>query len=88
MALKLIETKILPNAVHMRLADDPDPEKAEYWIDFQVPLDGLTLGTAAGDMPLGDIERRYVGSVRLAALRYARDLIGEETQTLASRVGH
>ena len=88
MPMQLIETKILPNAVHMRLADDPDPEKAEYWIDFQVPLDALTLGSQAGELALGDIERRYVGSVRLAALRYARDLIGAETQALAGRVGH
>jgi hypothetical protein len=88
MPMQLIETKILPNAVYMRLADDHDPQKADYWIEFQVPLDELTLPTSMGDEPLGDAERRFVGSVRLAALRYARDALGEETRALAGRVGH
>jgi hypothetical protein len=88
MPMQLIETKILPNAVHMRLADDFDPMKAEYWINVQVPIDDLTLPTHGADVPLGDIEKRYLGSIQLAALRYARDLIGAETQALASRAGH
>jgi hypothetical protein len=88
MPMELRETKILPNGVYMRLADDPDPQKADYWIEFQVPLDDLTLPTAGGDVPLGDEEKRYLGSIRLAALRYAREIIGAETQALASRVGH
>jgi hypothetical protein len=87
MPLKLIETKILANAVYMRLADDTDPQKADYWIEFQVPLDELKLAGIAGEEELGEIERRFVGSVRLAALRYARDLLGEETQALSSRIG-
>jgi hypothetical protein len=88
MPLELRETKILPNAVYMRLADNPDPARAVHWIEFQVPLNDLTLPSSGGDLPLGDEERRYLGSIRLAALRYARDRLGEETQVLAGRVGH
>jgi hypothetical protein len=84
MAMELIETTILSNAVYMRLAD----HEADYWIEFRVPLNELTLPTAHGDEPLGEEEHRFLGSVRLAALRYARDRLGEETQALAGRVGH
>ena len=84
--LILVETKMLPKAVHMRFADNPDAAKAEYWIDFQVPLEGLKLPSQSGERPLGEIEKRYVRSVRLAAIRYARELLSEESQDLAGRL--
>lgn len=88
MPMQTIETKILQNAVYMRLADDPDPEKASYWIEFELPNDKLTLPMASGpNDSLRDVERRFVGAVRLAALRYVQDLIGEETRRLATVVG-
>jgi hypothetical protein len=85
--MQLIETKILPNAVYMRLADDPDRQRADVWIEFQVHLDELKIPRGAVEEELGDIEKRHVGSVRLAALNYARDLINEEIHGLASRSG-
>ena len=86
--MELIETKISKTSVHMRYANNLDPAKATQWIDFQVPFDGLTLPAANGDYPLGDPESRFLGSIQQAALRYVRDVIGAETQGLASRVGH
>ena len=85
--MKLIETTVLEKMVRMRYADNVDPVKATQWIDFQVPLALLELPSVNGDHPLGDPESRYLGSIQQAALRYARDLIGAETQALADRVG-
>jgi hypothetical protein len=84
--MQLVETKISETTVQMRYADNPDSAKATVWIDFQVPLKDLTLPDADQEYPLGDIEIRYLGSIRQAALRYARELIGEETQRLASHI--
>jgi hypothetical protein len=83
--MKLIETTILANAVHMRFADHHDPKEAEYWIDFQVPLDELKHPQT--NNPLGDPEEQFLSEVRLAALRYARDVIGDETQRLSKLAG-
>jgi hypothetical protein len=83
--IKLVETRLLPNAVRMRFADDPNSEKAHYWIDFQVPYDELTVRRHTGDVELGEIEKRYVGSVQLAALRYVQDLLNGESQDLSTR---
>ncbi len=86
--MELIETKISKTSVHMRYANNPDPAKATQWIDFQIPIEGLTLpGPSGGDYPLGDHESRFLGSIQQAALRHARELISAETQALASRVG-
>ena len=85
--MQLVETKISGTMVHMRCADNPDSAKAIQWIDFQVPLALLELPSSQGDHPLGNPESRYLGSIQQAALRYARDLIGAETQALADRVG-
>jgi hypothetical protein len=87
MPMQLIETKILQNAVYMRLADDPEPQKAAHWIEFRAPLDELLFATFSADVPLGDIEKRYLGSVRQSALRYARDKLSEEIQAIANRIG-
>jgi hypothetical protein len=86
MPMELVETTILADAVYMRLADPRGPDEAEYWIEFRVPLNELTLPTAAGDQPLEDIERRYFGLLQLAALRYARERLSAETQGLADRL--
>jgi hypothetical protein len=86
--MELISTDISGAYIHMRFADNLDKTQAQTWIDFRVPLAGLTLGTASGEQPLGDAEKRWLGSIRLAALRHVRDLIGEETQSLSGRVSH
>jgi hypothetical protein len=62
-----------------------DPKEAEYWIDFQVPLDELKHPQT--NNPLGDPEKQFLSEVRLAALRYARDVIGDETQRLSKLAG-
>ena len=85
--MQLVETKISGTMVYMRYADNPDSAKATKWVDFQVPLALLELPSSQGDDPLGNPESRYLGSIQQAALRYARDLIGAETQALADRVG-
>ena len=85
--MQLIQTTILQNSVRMRYADHADPAKATEWLDFQVPIEGLTLPNVDREVPLGDHESRFLGSIQQAALRRVRDLIGEETQALASRVG-
>ncbi len=79
--MKLIATTITETAVRMRFADAEDETRATKWIDFQVPLDGLKLPSDTG---LGDPETHFLATVRQAALRYARDIIGDETRRLAS----
>jgi hypothetical protein len=86
--MKPIYTHISDSYVHMRFADNPDPAHAHTWIDFRVPIEELTLATASGEQPLGNPEKRYLGSIRLAALQYARDVLGAETQDLSGRVSH
>jgi hypothetical protein len=80
--MKLIETTVLETTIRMRYADDADPAKATQWIDFQVNLADLVLPDAP-DQKLGDLESHYLAVIRQAALRYARDTIGAETQRLA-----
>jgi hypothetical protein len=79
--MKLIATTITETAVHMRYADNADAAKAKTWIDFQVPLEQLTLPP---ERPLEDPELQYLAEVRLAALRYAREVIFAENQRLSS----
>jgi len=70
----LIETTISDTTVHMRYADNLDPEKAKEWVDFQVPLTGLELPLE----PLGDIAERQFRLIQAAALRRVRELIDAE----------
>jgi hypothetical protein len=86
--MKLIETAVTETAVYMRLADHADPEKAKHWIDFQVPFEKLMVPAGMGENPLGDPELRSLAEVRLAALRYAREIIAAETQHLSGLVAH
>jgi hypothetical protein len=81
--MKLIETIVTEKTVRMRYADNEDAAKASQWIDFQVPLDKLEH---ADQTALGEPELRYLAQVRQAALRYARGVIGDETQRLASLI--
>jgi hypothetical protein len=85
--MKLLETTVLETTVRMRYADNADPTKAVAWLAFEVPIAPLTLPTTNGEMPLGDHHMRYLASIQQAALRYVRDVIGEETQRLASLSG-
>ena len=80
--MKLIETKISETTIHMRYADSLDNLKAIRWIDFQVPLTELRIAEQDVEVSLGNIEKRHLGVIRLAALRYMQDIIGVETQRL------
>jgi hypothetical protein len=84
--MKLVETKISETTVHMRYADNPDSATATAWIDFQVPLTELKHPQNRQNQ-LGDPELQYLAEVRLAALRYARDVVGGETQRLSGLAG-
>ena len=88
MALQLVETKILPDAIQLRYADDPDSAVASEWCEFRVRLAGLTHPLVQGQpRTLGDPDAQFLAEVRLAALRYMRDVIGEETQRLSMLIG-
>ena len=83
--MKLVETRISEKFVYMRYADNPDTTKATQWVDFQVPIAALKVADQNGEYPLGEIEKRHLGSIRGAAARYAREILAEETQRLSGR---
>jgi hypothetical protein len=58
---------------------------AEYWIDFQVPVEKLTLPP---ESPLGNPDTQLLSAVRLAVLRYARSVISGEIQHSGDLVTH
>jgi hypothetical protein len=70
----------------MRYADDPDPAKAKQWFDLCVPLSALEHPLKPGE-PIQETDNLPVAVVRIAALRYVRDAIGEETQRLQELIG-
>jgi hypothetical protein len=72
----------------MRYADNSDPTKAKEWFEFVVPIAPLSLPAANGEISLGDHHTRLFASIQLAALRYVRDAIGDETQRLAGIARH
>ena len=85
--LSLIETTVSEYSVRMRYADKTDPTKALAWIDFCFPLGDLVHPDSRDGQPLGDPEKQYLGEIRLAVLRAARDLIGAEIQRLSALAG-
>ena len=86
--MQLIETTVTETSVLMRFADNADRSQATEWIDFAVPVAGLTLQGQNGDIPLGDIQMRHLASIRLAALRHARGVIGDEIHRLSQIASH
>lgn len=84
MALKHVETTVGETTIQMRYADHPDPAKATEWFDFQVKIADLRMVSGT---PVKDLESHYLAVVRQVALRYVRDVIGEETQRLATLAG-
>ncbi len=84
-----VETTISGTTIKMRYANHSDPAQATEWLAFEVPIGPeLTLPTAGGEIPLGEIRTRLLASVELAALRRVRDVIGDETQRLAGLGRH
>ncbi len=41
MTLKIVETTVTENSVRVRFADNPDPAKANEWLDMQFPISKL-----------------------------------------------
>ena len=72
--MKLLQTSVSATSIRMRFANDADPTKASQWVDFQVPLDQLGLS---------DLERQLLAELRLAALRHARGVIGDEVRRIS-----
>jgi hypothetical protein len=82
--LKHQYTTISETTVRMRFANESDPEQADSWFEFEVPMELLKLPQQGGpERDLGDPDTEHLGAVRLGALRYVRDVIGAETQRLA-----
>jgi hypothetical protein len=77
-----IATTISPTSIHMRFADNADPEKAEEWVDFRVPLNALKLADQGGERALGNPDHEYLGVIRRAALQYVQALIAAEIRRL------
>jgi hypothetical protein len=86
-APKLIETIVSETSVRLLFADKPDPAEATAWVEVCAPLTDLKM--PGMDRPLFDPEAAAPlhAEVQLAALRYARDVIGGETQALSELVG-
>jgi hypothetical protein len=85
--MKLIAITLTEEFVTLRLADSEDPDEAEEWIEFQVPIDALTLPTASGEVSLGDVQKHYLASIQRAALRYAQDALSEAEDSLPELKG-
>ena len=82
MPMQLIETTISDESIMMRLANNPDRDKATEWLTFSVPA-RLAFESAQGPIRLPfEIER--VAVVQQAVLRYVREAIAAETQRLSA----
>jgi hypothetical protein len=80
--MTLIETILTKEFVVVKLASDEDFEEADEWIEFQVPVDALTLATVKGEVELGDVQKRPLASIQQAALRYVRDALNDAMSAL------
>jgi hypothetical protein len=91
MPLQHVETTISETTIRIRYADHSDPAQATNWFAFEVPIGPdlmLPNHTGGRDIALGELPTRLFASIQLAALRYVRDAIGEETQRLAGLARH
>jgi hypothetical protein len=78
-----IATTISATSVHMRFANNPVPEEADQWLDFQVPLDNLLVVADSGqEQGLGNPNNQSLGAIRRAALGYVRIAIDAEIRRL------
>ena len=76
-----VQTTIYSGSVHLRYANDADPDQATEWFEAEVPLDDLKH-PAAAETALGEPERRYVLEIQAAVLVRVRDAIQAEIQRL------
>jgi hypothetical protein len=82
--MKHVATMISETAIHVRYADNPDPQKATEWIDTQVTLQHAKM--PSGKL-LKDLEGHYLAGLRLVALLHARDTASAEIQRLSQILG-
>jgi hypothetical protein len=81
--MKLVKTTILETTIQMSIADDGDPEKAIAWLDFEIPLEPLTVASpGGGPQALGDPGNKPLATIQEAALRYVRDAMNAEIRRL------
>lgn len=78
-----IATRISTTSVHMRFASNPDPEEADQWLDFQVPLDNLLVAVSGQAQGLGNPNNQSLGAIRRAALGHVRTVIDAEIHRLS-----
>jgi hypothetical protein len=76
-----VQTTIYSGSVHLRYANDADPDQATEWFEAEVPLDDLKH-PAAPEAALGEPERRYVLEIQAAVLVRVRDAVQAEIQRL------
>ena len=79
--MKRQHTTVSEKTVRMRFANEADPTQADSWFEFEAPLELLKHPNGRSD--LGDPELQFLSEIRLAALRYVRDVIGDETRRLS-----
>jgi hypothetical protein len=83
--MKLIDTLITEDAVYVRFADQTDPEKANKWIDFQVPFSELKhpSNTSTGLFQnINKIEEHKLGVIRRSAIERAIEILRQEAGSL------
>jgi hypothetical protein len=74
----LVETSVTGSAIRMRFANAE--REATHWLDFQVPI--------SSSIHPEDRDLQLFAEVRLAALQYVRDVIGDEIHRLTGLIGH
>ncbi len=77
--MKLVETTVTETTIRLLLADNPDPALTASWIECQLPMASLKLGSGTA---IGDPNIRRLALVHQAALHEARNAITAEIRRL------
>ena len=80
--MNVVETTISGTGIRMRIADNDNPDEASEWVEFDIPLEPLTVATNSGSQSLGNPGDQYFVVIQEAALRYVRDAIDTEINRL------
>src|SRR5262245_56740203 len=80
--MKLIETTISGKSVRMRYADDPNPEKATQWFEFQVLVEAIGNSSGGPNQPIPEFGLEYLAQLHRGAILRARDTLDDELQRL------
>jgi hypothetical protein len=82
--IKLIETAVTETDVYMRYADHRDPEEAEQWLDFQVPLSALKHPYASQPTQLDKLERQDLGIIQWSAIKHIQQILLQQENALTA----